>query len=312
MEEPKRNNTKSFLARCTEPIQAIGAEIERVRTRLIKIPVFNFLYRIINGMGNDGALEIAGAIAYYAVLSFFPLLLGVISVLGFLLPSAINAQDSMYQFVEDNLPFLENLLSDNIDAIIKARGALGVISIIALFFSAGAMFSAISRGVNRAWGLNIRHHLIVRKLREIAMAVSTCVFFFIIIISSSVLVSFNLGNALGGFGIHVLAFLLVFLVFLVIYKTIPGIKTYWRNVWPGALFAAGAFEVARIVMIFYLSNSSRIELIYDVVGSFIIMLMFIYYVSIILIIGAEISSEYSRLRQGLPPRRSAPPDIYQH
>jgi membrane protein len=278
---------------------------------LIKIPFFDFLNRIINGIGNDGAFEIVGAIAYYAILSLFPLLLGVVAVIGFLLPSVIN-QDSLFQFFETNLPFVVEYLSDNIDSIIRTRGVLGVISIITLFLPAGAMFSAISRGVNRAWGLNVRHHLIVRKLREVAMSISTCVFFFVIVISSSVLVSFNLGNAFGGFGINVLAFLLMFLVFLVIYKTMPVIKTYWRHIWPGALFAASAFEIARIVMVWYFSKHSRIELLPSAISTITVMLMFVYWVSLILVIGAEISSEYSRMRQGLPPRRQLPPDIYQH
>jgi membrane protein len=312
MEEFNQDCKKNFFTRCVEIPRTIGVKIGQAHARLIKVPFFNFLNRVINGMGNDGALEIVGAIAYYAILSFFPLLLGVVSVIGFFLPAAINTQDSLFQFVEDNLPFLENWLGDNIDVIIRGRGVLVVISIVTLFLPAGAMFSAISRGVNRAWGLNVRHHLIVRKLREVAMSISTCVFFFIIVISSSVLVAVNTGNAFGGFGIHALAFLLMFLVFLVIYKTMPVIKTYWRDVWIGALFAAGAFEIARIVMVIYFSKFYHIELLPNNIATIIIMLIFIYYVSLILVIGAEISSEYSRLRQGLPPRRSIPPDIYQH
>jgi len=311
MEELNQDSKKNFFTRCVEIFRTIGVKAKQAHARLIKIPFFDFLNRIINGIGNDGAFEIVGAIAYYAILSLFPLLLGVVAVIGFLLPSVIN-QDSLFQFFETNLPFVVEYLSDNIDSIIRTRGVLGVISIITLFLPAGAMFSAISRGVNRAWGLNVRHHLIVRKLREVAMSISTCVFFFVIVISSSVLVSFNLGNAFGGFGINVLAFLLMFLVFLVIYKTMPVIKTYWRHIWPGALFAASAFEIARIVMVWYFSKYSRIDLLYGTIGTIIIMLMFVYWVSLILVIGAEISSEYSRMRQGLPPRRQLPPDIYQH
>ncbi|MCL1885186.1 MAG: YihY/virulence factor BrkB family protein [Dehalococcoidia bacterium] len=306
--EDNQQKKMNLFARCAEIFRTIGVRVEQARASLIKIPFFNFLDRTINGMGNDGALEIAGAIAYYAVLSFFSLLLGVISVLGFLLPSTVNIPENIIQFVEENLLFGEVVLSNNIDAIINARSALGVISIVTLFFPAGAMFSAISRGVNRAWGLNVRHHLIVRKLREVAMSVSTCIFFFIVVISSSVLVSFNF----GGFGLRILVFSLMFLIFLIIYKTMPGTKTYWRNVWPGAIFAAGAFEIARVVIVFYFDNFPRIEFALGTIASIYVMLIFIYFASLILIIGAEISSEYSRMRQGLPPRRSMPPDIYQH
>ena len=92
-----------------------------------------------------------------------------------------------------------------------------------------------------------------------------------------------------------------------LYKTMPGTKTYWRFVWPGALFATAAFESARIVMVVYFSRFSHVELVYGSIGSIIILLIFAYYVAFILIMGAEISSEYSRLRLGLGPRPRYPP-----
>jgi len=312
MEEQNQIDRKSFLMRRAENIRMLGVKVERVRLRLIKKPFFSFLNEVIEGMGNDGAFEVVGAIAYYAVMSLFPLLLGVVSVLGFFLKSD-SVQAGILNFVEDNLPGASNLLQINIEGLIQMRGILGVFSVIALFWSAGAMFSAISRGVNRAWGLNVRHPLIMRKLRDITMSLSACVFFYIIMTSSAVLVSFNaggiIGSAVADAGVYALAFLLVFLIFLTIYKTMPVTKTYWRNVWPGALFAAVAFEIARIVLVFYFSKFSRIELVYGTISSIIILLIFAYYVSLILIIGAEISSEYSRMRQGLPPRPRVSPDL---
>jgi membrane protein len=315
MEEPKQDYKKNLLTNCVEVIQNIGVKVEQVRSTLVKRPFFGFLNEVIEGMGNDGASEMVGAIAYYVILSLFPLLLGVISVLGFFLSSE-SVQASIILFVEDNLPAAKDLLQENIAGIIQMRGTLVVFSVLALFWSAGAMFSAISRGVNRAWGLNVRHPLIVRKLRDITMSLSACVFFYIIMTSSAVLVSFNPGGAIGSvianMGIYALVFLMMFFIFLVIYKTMPVTKTYWRHIWPGALFAAVAFEIARIVLVFYFSYfAPRIALLYGSVAAFIIILIFAYYVSFILIVGAEISSEYSRLRQGLPPRSRKPPDLRQ-
>ena len=148
-------------------------------------------------MGNDGASEVVGAIAYYAFLSLFPLLLGVISVLGFFLPSA-TVQDQIFRFVETNLPAAEDILRLNITGIIQVRGPLGIISVVALFWSASAMFSAINRGVNRAWGLKVRHPFYIRKLREVAMSLSACVFFYVAITATAVLVSFDAGGGVAG------------------------------------------------------------------------------------------------------------------
>ena len=288
-----------------------GTKIERARVRLIKIPFFGFLNEVIEGMGNDGASEVVGAIAYYAILSLFPLLLGVISLLGFFLPST-TVQNQIFSFVETNLPAAEDILRFNITGIIQVRGPLGIISVVALFWSASAMFSAISRGVNRAWGLNVRRPFYVRKLREVAQSLSACVFFYVAITSTAVLASFDTGGGVaGGLAINLLEFLLVFFIFLLVYKTMPGTKTYWRYVWPGAFFSAAAFEIARLVMVVYFSRFSHVDLIYGSIGSIIILLVFAYYVAFILIMGAEISSEYSRLRLGLGLRPRFPPDLCQ-
>jgi uncharacterized BrkB/YihY/UPF0761 family membrane protein len=75
-----------------------GKIVEQTRARLIKIPFLGFLNKVIEGMSNDGASDVVGAIAYDAILSLFPLLLGVISLLGFFLPSA-TVQDQLFLLV---------------------------------------------------------------------------------------------------------------------------------------------------------------------------------------------------------------------
>ncbi len=302
-----------FAARLRSRILKIvafpGERVEQARVRLIKIPVFSFLNQVIEGMGKDGASEVVGAISYYVILSLFPLLLGVISILGFFLPSA-TIQDQIFKFVEANLPAANDILRLNITGIINIRGPLGVVSIVALFWSASAMFSAINRGVNRAWGLNVRHPFVVRKAREVAMSLSASVFFYIAVTVAAVLASFDTGGGItGGFLFFLSELLLVFIVFIMVYKTMPQTKTYWRYVWPGALFSTAAFEMARTFLGVYLTKFSHIELVYGSIASIIILLVFAQYVSFILILGAEISSEYSRLRLGMGPRPKFPPDL---
>jgi membrane protein len=288
-----------------------GKKVEQSRARLIRIPFFGFLNEVIEGMGNDGASEVVGAIAYYAILSLFPLLLGVISVLGFFLPSA-SVQNQIFQFVETNLPTATDILRLNIEGIIKLRGALGILSVVALFWSAGAMFSGINRGVNRAWGLNARHPFHIRKLREVAMSLGACVFFYVAITATAVLATFGAGGGIiGGLALNLFELLLVFFIFFILYKTSPVTKTHWRFVWPGALFATAAFALARVFMDIYFSRFSHLELVYGSIGSIIFLLIFVYYVAFILIMGAEISSEYSRLRMGMGPRPRVPPDLCQ-
>jgi membrane protein len=83
-----------------------------------------------------------------------------------------------------------------------------------------------------------------------------------------------------------------------IYKYMPNTRTYWNYILPGAILAAFLFEVAKQVFIIYLNNFANYQNIYGSLASVIILLVWIYYLALILVIGAEFSSEYTRTRRG--------------
>lgn len=85
-------------------------------------------------------------------------------------------------------------------------------------------------------------------------------------------------------------------IFLALYKFLPNCKTYWRYIWPGALMAAVLFLVAQNLFLWYLKNFAAYDEICGPVTSVIVLLFWAYVSAFILIIGAEISSEYEQLR----------------
>ena len=79
----------------------------------------------------------------------------------------------------------------------------------------------------------------------------------------------------------------------------PNCKTYWRYVWPGALIAAILFEVAKGIFIWYLDNLATYDQVYGSVTSVMSLLLWMWVSALILIMGAEISSEYGRMKEGV-------------
>jgi membrane protein len=104
---------------------------------------------------------------------------------------------------------------------------------------------------------------------------------------------------------RIIAFVLMFTVFLLLYKLVPNIKTYWRNVWLGALLATVLFELARTIFLFFLQNFANYQIIYGSITSIIILLIWIYYSAFILILGAEFTFQYSRMRYAVTTNSSA-------
>ena len=100
-------------------------------------------------------------------------------------------------------------------------------------------------------------------------------------------------------GSRVVAFLLIMAVFLLLYKSVPNTKTYWRYVWPGAFLAAVFFEMARTLLVLYIENYANYQLIYGSIASIIVLLVWIYYSAFIMILGAEFTFQYGRMRESV-------------
>ena len=131
-------------------MRALIHKINQLKSSLLEKTAVQLVLNTVKQLGYDSAADIAGSIAYYSILSIFPLLLGVISILGFFLPSEI-VQKQIYQFLESNLPASVDLVKHNITHVISLRGTLGIVSLLGLFWTGSAIFGVIGRAMNKAW-----------------------------------------------------------------------------------------------------------------------------------------------------------------
>jgi membrane protein len=98
-----------------------------------------------------------------------------------------------------------------------------------------------------------------------------------------------------GLANFVLSFLLIALLFAVMYKYMPDVVVAWRDVWVGALVTSLLFAVGKYLIGLYLSNS-RLNTFYGAAGSFAIILVWIYFSSMIVLLGAEFVQIWARWR----------------
>ena len=277
--------------------------IGQFKERLLRFPAAQLLVRTMRELGHDDAFHMAAAISYYSILSLFPLLLGLIAILGLFLPSQ-TVQQELFDFFRRNLPGSVHLLEENINGVIRLRGTLGVLSILGLLWTGSSMFGAVTWSVNRAWDIHRDRPFIQRKLRDIAMALGVGILFLLSLGATTVFIILKSVDVLGitfavDFASRFLGFLFSIAVFLTIYKFVPNTRTLWRNVWPGALLGAVLFEIAKSLFVLYLNRFANYQSVYGAVAAVIVLLVWIYISAFILILGAEFSSEYGRMRQEL-------------
>ncbi len=268
------------------------------------------LVRTAKELSEDDGTHMAAGVAYYAILSLFPLTVGLIFLLSFILESD-KVEAELLDFFQTYLPGSSDTLGDNIKAVEGARGVLGALSVVGMFWSASAAFGAISRAVNRAWDVHQDPPFYINKLRHLVMAMSVGLLFLMsigITTALHVLAGVNtpgIGRLtfLDNDGLSLVSRLLPFVftltIFLMIYKFVPNTTTRWKYIIPGAVLAAVAFEVGKNLFVFYLNNYVSYDKVYGSLGSVIALMVWTYISALVLIIGAEFSSEYGRMREGV-------------
>ena len=268
--------------------------------------------RVFKELGDDDATHLAAGVAYYAMFALFPLILAVLAIAGTLLDSS-GQQENFVNFVTDNLPGSKGFVEDNLREVIKFRSVLGLGAVVGLLWSASAGMGAVARGVNRAWDVHRNRPFYVAKPLQIMMALAVGVLFLLSTLLTSAIElitdprrdwglpgqDFLLDLGIASLALRVAPFLINMVIFLLLYYFAPNCKTYWRYVWPGALIAAILFEVAKGIFIWYLDNLATYDQVYGSVTSVMSLLLWMWVSALILIMGAEISSEYGRMKEGV-------------
>ncbi len=268
--------------------------------------------RVATGMRDIESTHLAAGVAYYALLSLFPLLLGLLALGGILLSS-----EGMYQgllgFVTENLPGSKAFVEQNIGEVVEFRGVVGIGAILGFLWTASIGFGAVARAVNRAWGVRVNRPFYIAKPLHILMALAVGALFLVSTSATSIIEvitdperdlgipaqEFFLQLGLGHLALRMVPWGINIFIFLMIYRFAPNCKTYWRYIWPGAVVAAVLLEVSKGLFLFYLDNVAIYNQVYGSVTSVIVLLFWIYVSALILILGAEIGAEHSRMQLGI-------------
>ncbi len=279
-------------------------------TRLGRSTPVRLMGRVLHEMGEDDATHMAASVSYYAVLSLFPLILALTAIVGWVVGSQ-SRQDDLIEFIVGFLPGSEQFVRDSVETVQSLRAAVGVVAVLGLIWSASAVFGSITRVVNRAWDVSQNPPFHKNKPRQLAMALGVGALFVLSVSLTSFMqwaATIEIGgrtvvDLLGGQVFTVLlrlpALSISFAIFLAIYKFLPNTKTYWRYIWLGSALAAVLFEIGKGLFLWYLENFAQFDQLYGNVASVIVLMVWTYFCAIVLILGAEFSSEYGRLKQSV-------------
>lgn len=284
--------------------------------------------RAVQEFAEDRCTQIAASISYYVFFSIFPLSIFLVTVFGQVLRND-DIKDRVVDALMDVVPLTPGEgraeLEQVLEGVATDLSLLGLLSIVGLIWSASAMMGALRNSLNIARDTPHRRTAIRGKLLDITMVLCVGVLVGLSIAATAVrpfvqhwIATLGNDSAVLGtllrFGMWTLTFVVPvvvsFLIFSALYRFVPAVRTSFAEIWPGALFAAVAFEAAKVGFSFYLRNFGNYNAIYGSLGAVVVFMLFIFIAANVLLMGAEIASEWPRVRaghydRGLPARQTA-------
>jgi membrane protein len=270
------------------------------------------------GFYNSDDLTYAASIAYYGLLSLFPVLLLGFALLGGA-TADIHDRTAVLSFVLQYFPSQFDFITRQLDEFRTHSVSLGVTGTIALIWGALGVFGAISTAVNYAWGVDKQRSFWKHKLYSFLMlAIAELLLLLALLLVSAtevasaswfagVLARFPGLMVLRSFTIRYATTLLFILVVGLVYYFVPNAKVRFRDVWIGAMVTGLVWKGALEAFSWYVRDMSRFTRVNGSIAVVVVFLVWVYVQAVIFLYGVEFTAAYARLRRGRPGEVPAAP-----
>ena len=264
-----------------------------------KRSVFGFLVYFIVKVKNDDIFSLAAQLAYYLMLSFFPFLIFLMTLIGFINLDAMQIIDGLSKILPSNVfQLTSGIIFEVVDT--QSTGLLGV-SVGLTIWTASSAFRAVIKGINKAYNVKENRsfikRVIIALLSTIALA-STIILTLVLLVFGEIigewiiqLLPFDdiVTRLWDGLRFIVIVGIMV-IIFAVIYRYTPSKKIKWIEVFPGAIVTTIGWMIVSLIFSFYINNFSNYSRLYGSLGAVFALMTWLYITSMIFILGGEINS----------------------
>ncbi len=266
----------------------------------------------------DKVPRLAAALAYYALFSLAPLLVVAIGVAGFFFGREAARGELVAQFTSligrAGAEAVENLLASSGSPAKGATAAL--LGLVTLLIGASGVFGELQDAMNSIWNVAPKPNagwktFLRRRFFSFSMVLGTGFLLLVSLLLSAATVAASrhftfdstFAQAAWSVASALFGLLLPCVLFALIFKFVPDAEIAWRDVWVGAVLTATFFALGRAAIGYYL-GSSALDSAYGAAASLVAVVVWVYYSSQILFLGAELTQVLARRRTG---RTQQPP-----
>jgi membrane protein len=285
-------------------------DVPACKTEMVKKEFHNIYLTLKKSLGlfnRYNGLKLSAALSFYTIFSLVPFLIIVISLAGIFL----------------GRKEVELKVYGQISGLIGSQGAMevqevirhvqhtehgmigGIIGFVILFFGAAAVFSEIQESISLMWILD-RHRqqglvmIIIKKLLSFSLIIGMS-FILVISLITNAAVDFLIDHLKTEFPgrsvylFYLLNFVVILIIltclFAIIFRVLPNVMISWKDLFVGSVFTALLFILGKFLIGFYIGNS-HIGSLYGATASILVIMLWVYYSSIILYFGVAFMKIY--------------------
>ena len=275
----------------------------------------NFLFRVLSKAEEDNIFFMAGAITFNLLVALFPLILLFIGISGFILTSRFPDPASvLIPFLVGNLPTvggdvdLVSRVQGIIDSLLADRASFSLVGFLVFVWISTRLVGTLRTALREVFDFSHGRGIIRGKLFDALMVVVGGLLFVVNVgITVALKTAEDVGISVTGLegpgltflrqtSAQLLAFVSIWVLFLLIYRYFPPRKIPWRTALTAATFTGVLFEATKYFFSWYLTNAANYSTIYGGLTSAAILFFWIYYGAIVFILGGEVAQVYTMSR----------------
>lgn len=299
-----------MFKKLNQTIQKISNRLEHIYRRANDLSggVLEVIRVTVERFTEERGSETAASLAYYAFFSIFPMLLVFIVVGSFFVDTEV-VQLQLLNALQGTIPGAEDLVIQNINHVLRLRGAVSFVALISLVWSSTSVFNILARNINRAFPHAGLLDFIKGRLRGLI------IFFGLGLLLLLSLAASTLSGLIpvieipiNGINLHetivwqIVAFLVpVFfnwMMFWALYQWVPTVTVSRRASLFGGLIAGVAWVLLNNGFAWYLSSGlNQYQLVYGSLGTIVALLFWVYLAATIVLIGAHLTASIQASRQ---------------
>jgi membrane protein len=263
----------------------------------------------VEGYASAHGSQASASMAYYTLFSMFPLLLALTITMS-LFVDVESAQAVLLSVLDELLPnstVLDQFIVDIVNSVAANRTEIGILSVLALFWSASSAFTTLTYNIDLAWSRERLPNPVKARLIGLLMIGVIYVFLLLALIAIPLLGALAarptpILTAVGvdiswlwSWAPRVIAVTVTLLALLAIYHWVPRRRVSWRAALGAAVPTTLALQVLNAGFGWYLSSRmARYELIYGSLTSIIVLMLWVYFSVTIIFMGAHLCASISQ------------------